>query len=176
MVDSSPKTFLRSVRFLALDEKDPSSISQNSTFTNSTDRGGENGVHFYTGDEITTSEFDPKVFWAVNGLLFFMMAAMAVWCCFGKKDWLTSAHRRRVETDETFQRVLRERHELQEARKVDSPAKRKEKLLQSFRRHQVQMVRMLLYYPISYFLLSLLVLIVLSFLFSFVYRLSRRKI
>jgi hypothetical protein len=143
MADSQ-KTYLRPLRFLAL-EKDPSSIFENTTFTNTTGHGDENGVDFSTDDEITSSEFDPRVFWAVNGLLFFMMATMAVWCCFGKKDWLTNAHRRRAETDETFQRGLRERHERKEALKVDSPAKRKEKLLQSFRRHQVQMVRMLLY-------------------------------
>ena len=92
--------------------------------------------------------FDPVVFWGVNAFLGVMLL-VACGCCVvcGKNNhwnyWLTitNMHERRRQTDVDYQRQLRQQNETQEARKVDTPAVRKQKLLQSFQRHHVSMVR-----------------------------------
>ena len=87
------------------------------------------------------TDFDRNVFWGVNGFLLLMLVTMGVWCCFCKKDWLINPHERRARSDEAFQRRVRERHERYKASKIVTPEQRRQRLLDSFMRHGVTMVR-----------------------------------
>ena len=49
-------------------------------------------------------------------------------------------HEQRQQADLAYQQSLREQRDQEAARRIDSPEKRKHKLLQSFQRHKVQMV------------------------------------
>lgn len=135
-------------------------------------------------------DFDPRVFWCVNGFLFFMMVVVLLWCCFSDKEWLTLMHERRQQTDETYQQTLRERRQQRQQAKVDTPEKRTYKLLRSFQRHKVQMVSLackcaesnVIYVPATLLYLYLPIYgfreyynILISFLFSSC-RLSENKI
>ena len=83
--------------------------------------------------------FDPLVFWCVNGFIFLMMVMVGLWCCFADKTtWILTA--RGQESDQVYQQSLREREERRKQAKIESPEKRTRKLVQSFRRHKVQMV------------------------------------
>ena len=90
-------------------------------------------------------EFDPRVFWSVNAFLMFMLCSVCCWLCVMKPEFLTNMHERRQRADSQYQQTLRERIRREEARKLDSPEQRRRKLLQSFKRHKVQMVRTKLY-------------------------------
>ena len=89
--------------------------------------------------------FDPVVFWCVNAFIFIMLATVLLWCCSGKANCLISGEAY-VDSDAIYQQTLREREEKKKKAKIDTPAKRRAKLLKSFRRHKVQMV--------SYFILN----------------------
>ena len=87
-------------------------------------------------------EFDPNVFWGVNGfiLFLFILACFLCWC---KGAWLTQLYDRRHQAagDRAYQRRVLERMQEEQQAKSESPEKRQRKLLSSFKRHGVQMVR-----------------------------------
>jgi hypothetical protein len=95
--------------------------------------------------------FDPVVFWGVNIFLSFMLIVACTCCCIcGKKNdwncnWLVNMHERRRQTDEEYRQRLRQQFQELQAAERDTPAVRKAKLLQSFQRHQVSMVRRMYY-------------------------------
>ena len=86
------------------------------------------------------SEFDPKVFWSVNGFIFVMLMAMCLFCYFGDKTWITNPEERRRRSDDAYRAALRDRLEQEAQRRLETPEQRTRKLLQSFKRHKVKMV------------------------------------
>lgn len=91
-----------------------------------------------------SNAFDPKEFWfwAVNALIFCVVVGFAIWyCCFGGyKLFLTSPRN----SDEAFRQNVLEREQRKQEKKRESPEKRRKRLLQSFQRKSVSMVRYLL--------------------------------
>lgn len=85
------------------------------------------------------AEFDHTVFWCVNGFIFLIVVAMVCWCCYGDKSFL-NADQRRQETDRLYQASLREREQMRQQAKVDTPEQRRRKLQKLFQKHEVQMV------------------------------------
>eukprot|EP00934_Nitzschia_sp_Nitz4_P006996 Nitzschia sp. Nitz4//scaffold278_size24532//5324//6238//NITZ4_008373-RA/size24532-augustus-gene-0.11-mRNA-1//1//CDS//3329545369//6986//frame0 len=95
-----------------------------------------------TGDDTEVmmgGDFDPKLFWSVNGFIFFMLLSACLWCCFADKDWLMNMHARRMQTEAEYQATLRERAEQRRLAKIVTPEQRRKRLLQSFARHKVTM-------------------------------------
>lgn len=88
-------------------------------------------------------QFDPAVFWSVNAFIFVLVCTTVVWCCrYGKRDWVAPGTQNgRQSSDETHRQAVLRRQELQRQAKIDTPAQRTRKLLRSFQRHMVQMVR-----------------------------------
>jgi hypothetical protein len=94
----------------------------------------------------TETQFDPRIFWAVNAC--FVVAVIGI-CCyfgFGDRSCFTLAHERRRQTDLVYQRNLVEREERKRKAKLMSPEKRTRLLLASFKKHQVMMVSTFLDY------------------------------
>lgn len=143
-------TFLRMATRILMDEVVSSGIA------NETDHGDvaaglvTTEIGSGSGDH-GAGEFNTSLFWCVN---VFLMLAMVVACaccyCCGNKTTMHlvgfDAEQRRQESDRVYQRRVQERLEQQAALKVESPEKRKQKLVKSFQRHKVQMVRVLLLY------------------------------
>jgi hypothetical protein len=134
------KTFLR-MASRALQEE----LDNNSTNVfDYTDDTADDAINATTSTTTTTAtHFDPAVFWGVNGFLCFMLIMACTFCCVCKdwNVWLVNMHERRRQTDDQYQLQLRQQQQEQHDKKLDTPAVRKQKLLQSFRRHQVSMVR-----------------------------------
>eukprot|EP00538_Stauroneis_constricta_P001072 CAMPEP_0119561442 /NCGR_PEP_ID=MMETSP1352-20130426/17645_1 /TAXON_ID=265584 /ORGANISM="Stauroneis constricta, Strain CCMP1120" /LENGTH=291 /DNA_ID=CAMNT_0007609651 /DNA_START=221 /DNA_END=1096 /DNA_ORIENTATION=+ len=83
--------------------------------------------------------FDSTVFWSVNAFVLFLILVMITCCVLGNTDWLTNVDQRRREADERYQASIREREREIAESKVETPEKRRKRLLQSFRRHKVLM-------------------------------------
>jgi hypothetical protein len=92
-------------------------------------------------------EFSPAVFWSVNAFLLFVLLAVCsyCWCCGGFQRFVrasSSSEQQRVSSDVQYRmNVLRRQQEREDAKK-ETPEERKEKLLQSFQRLHVSMVRL----------------------------------
>ena len=139
---ASAHAFLRNAArvLMGADMNSTGLTNSSDIFTNSADSST-----IVDGDSTTNSggEFDPKVFWSVNAFIFVMVVTM---CCFyyhSDKWWFLNAEERRRQSDDVYRRALQERLEQEEARKKETPEQRTRKLLQSFSRHKVQMVRRL---------------------------------
>jgi hypothetical protein len=84
--------------------------------------------------------FDPKVFWSVNALIFCIVVVSCSWyCCFGGQVYLTELSR--ANSDEAYRQTVLERRQRRLEARRDSPEKRRRRLLQSFQRTSVSMVR-----------------------------------
>ena len=82
--------------------------------------------------------FDPKVFWSVNALIFFIIVGSCIWYCkFGN---LLLTEQSRSASDEAYRQTVLERQQRRLERKRDSPEKRRKRLTQSFQRQSVSMV------------------------------------
>jgi hypothetical protein len=97
-------------------------------------------------DNYDKGEFDSFLFWSVNAFLLLTMVVVCLFCyCGGNKTTMQlvglNTDQRRQESDRAYQQQVQRRLEQQAARKVECPEKRKQKLLKSFQRHKVQMVR-----------------------------------
>jgi hypothetical protein len=90
----------------------------------------------------STTNFDPKVFWSVNAFIFVLLISTVVVCCFAKKEWFTyDRETGRMNSDEQYRQTVLQRQRQQQQSKVETPAQRTRRLLRSFKRHQVEMVR-----------------------------------
>ena len=96
-------------------------------------------------------EFNPNVFWGVNGFILCLFIVACCLCC--KSDWLTKLYDRRHQAagDRAYQRRVLERMQEEQQAKLESPEKRQRKLLASFKRHGVQMVRRTIQSSVSAF-------------------------
>ena len=143
LATASARAFLRNAARVLMEEADDTNTTgltnSSDTFANTTDN-----TAIVDGDSTTNSagEFDPKVFWSVNAFIFVMVVTI---CCFyyhnSDKAWFPNQEERRRQSDDVYRQALRERLEQEEARKKETPEQRTRKLLQSFNRHKVQMVR-----------------------------------
>ena len=125
-----------------IDEIRNSSTSMLNSTNEYTSDMESNGTLVFDGGSEEDSSFDPKVFWSVNAFILVLFCSALGICCFGKKEWFSfDGEFARQQSDETYrQSVLQRRRQQQEA-KTDTPAQRTRKLLRSFRRHRVEMVR-----------------------------------
>jgi hypothetical protein len=94
----------------------------------------------------TASSFNPTVFWSVNAFIFFMLLVACLSCRYGNKFFQLlmfsqSDHRARTNSDLAFVRHQMARDARAAAAAKETPARRKQRLLDSFRRCQVAMVR-----------------------------------
>mmetsp|Transcript_16877 Transcript_16877/g.34866 ORF Transcript_16877/g.34866 Transcript_16877/m.34866 type:complete len:233 (-) Transcript_16877:26-724(-) len=90
------------------------------------------------GDEAVSnsSSIDPKVFWPVNGFIFFLVIGACVFYCRGGFNFFHS----RADSDQTYQQNVIRRREREAERRRGTPEKRKKNLMKSFKRCKVHMV------------------------------------
>jgi hypothetical protein len=125
-------------------------------------------------DNSGNGESDSFLFWSVNAFLLLTMIVACLFCyCGGNKMTMQlvglNADQRRQESDRAYQQQVQQRLEEQAARKVECPEKRKQKLLKSFQRHKVQMVRV-----VFVLVLALIVLLYICVYGTVLGRLKRR--
>ena len=143
LATDTTRTFLRNAARVLMEAADNSDVTNNTTtgivddiFSNSTNNSTEAPTELFDDG----SEFDPKVFWSVNAFIFVMLMAMCLFCYFGDKTWITNPEERRRRSDDAYRAALRDRLEQEAQRRLETPEQRTRKLLQSFKRHKVQMV------------------------------------
>jgi hypothetical protein len=96
--------------------------------------------------DTASTSLDTTLFWTVNGFLLLLVVLICAGCCyFGDKTmfvWFSpNDEQRRQQSDEAYRRTVQERRQRQQQQNLEPPAQRTKKLLKSFVRNQVQMVR-----------------------------------
>ena len=115
-------------------------VSANSTMTEIDEFVEAGQMSFNNTTEQGMIEFDPRVFWSVNGFIFCLFTAMVLYCIYGDTSFLTNIQARQEDSDRVYQATLREREERRRQANMENPQQRRRRLLQSFRRHKVTMV------------------------------------
>jgi hypothetical protein len=104
----------------------------------------------YTASSQTPSTFNSTVFWCVNAFILCMLVTACLSCRYGSKYLLiltrqASDHHARQNSDLAFIRHQLAREAARAAASKESPARRKQRVMDSFRRCQVTMVRTIEY-------------------------------
>jgi hypothetical protein len=87
--------------------------------------------------------FEPKIFWSVNAFIFVLICISAVFCCFGQR-YFSHEGNRLNQSDQNYLRRLRRRQEADRTKVENKDTEgRKMKLLTSFAKHKVEMVRVI---------------------------------
>jgi hypothetical protein len=99
-----------------------------------------------TSSNMSGGNLDRTVLWGVTAFLCFMLILVCSFCYYYRGNniscfWLTQIHERPRQAGEEYEEQQLRQQQDQQARKIDTPADRKHKILQSFQRHQVSMVR-----------------------------------